>query len=138
VNSKLLNPVNKHKRKYIIQVEGSIDQKAIEQLSKGLTLNDKGKQYKTLPAEAEILEEPELPERNPPVRFRLNVPTSWLQLLIYQGKNRQVRKMTAAVGFPTLRLIRVQIEDFRLEKMENGWVKEVSKSDFYDNLKLKS
>lgn len=137
VNSKLLEPANKHKKKYYIQVEGLITSEAISQLEKGVRLNDKGNIYHTLPATAAIIEEPLLPERNPPVRFRKNIPTSWLELTIHEGKNRQVRKMTAAVGFPALRLVRVEIEDLRMEKMENEMVVEIDKSGFYSRLKLK-
>lgn len=137
VNAKLLEPGNKHKRKYLAQVEGEITDEALALLKKGVKLNDKGKTYQTLPAEAKSLEMPELPERNPPVRFRKNIPTSWVELIITEGKNRQVRKMTAAVGFPTLRLIRVEIEELRLSAFDNGLVEEVSKADFYSKLKLR-
>jgi len=137
VNSKLLEPSNKHKRKYFIQVEGTINEDAISKLEKGIRLNDKGNIYNTLPAKAAIIEEPVLPERNPPVRFRKNIPTSWLELTIHEGKNRQIRKMTAAVGFPTLRLVRVEIEDLRMVKMENEKIEEIDKATFYSRLKLK-
>ena len=137
VNSKLLEPSNKHKRKYIVQVEGEITEDALKLLEKGMQLNDKGNIYKTLPAIAAIIEEPALPDRNPPVRFRKSIPTSWIELIINEGKNRQVRKMVAAAGFPALRLIRVEIEDFKLDKMENGLVQEISKSEFYSKLKLR-
>jgi 23S rRNA pseudouridine2457 synthase len=137
VNSKLLEPSNKHKRTYYIQVEGLVTEEAIRQLEKGVRLNDKGDIYNTLPAKAAIIDEPQLPERNPPVRFRKNIPTSWLELTIHEGKNRQVRKMTAAVGFPTLRLVRMEIEDLKMEKMENELVQEIEKSVFYSKLKLR-
>lgn len=136
VNSKLLEPSNKHRRKYIVQVEGEMTNEALMQLEKGIKLNDKGSIYATMPAKAAIINPPLLPERIPPVRFRKNIPTSWIELIINEGKNRQVRKMTAAVGFPTLRLVRVEIEDLKLDKMENGWVQEISKSVFYSQLKL--
>ena len=136
VNSKLLEPSNKHRRKYIVQVEGEMTNEALMQLEKGIKLNDKGSIYATMPAKAAIINPPLLPERTPPVRFRKNIPTSWIELIINEGKNRQVRKMTASVGFPTLRLVRVEIEDLKLDKMENGWVQEISKSVFYSQLKL--
>ena len=136
VNSKLLEPANKHQRKYIIQLEGEVTNEALSLLEKGVKLNDKGTIYETLPAKATIVEAPELPERNPPVRFRKSIPTSWIELTIHEGKNRQIRKMTAAIGFPTLRLVRVSIEDLKLDKMENGIVQEISKSVFYSQLKL--
>jgi 23S rRNA pseudouridine2457 synthase len=137
VNAKLLLPENKHNRKYLVQLEGEITSTAIESMKKGVTLNDKGSVYKTRPAEIKIVESPPVPERNPPVRFRKNIPTSWIELVLQEGKNRQVRKMTAAVGFPTLRLIRMEIEGIRLEKFEKGWVKELRKDEFYSFLKLK-
>ncbi len=136
VNSKLLEPANKHQRKYIIQLEGEVTNEALSLLEKGVKLNDKGTIYETLPAKATIVDSPELPERNPPVRFRKSIPTSWIELTIHEGKNRQIRKMTAAIGFPTLRLVRVSIEDLKLDKMENGIVQEISKSVFYSQLKL--
>ncbi len=136
VNSKLLEPANKHRRKYLVQLEGEVTNEALVQLEKGVKLNDKGSKYETLPAKATIIIPPELPERNPPVRFRKSIPTSWIELIIHEGKNRQIRKMTAAIGFPTLRLVRVEIEDLKLEKMENGFVQEISKSVFYSQLKL--
>jgi 23S rRNA pseudouridine2457 synthase len=136
VNSKLLDPSKKHNRKYLVQVEGLITTEAIRQLEKGVRLNEKGNIYNTLPSKAEIIDEPELPERNPPVRFRKNIPTSWISLTIIEGKNRQVRKMTATVGFPALRLVRVSIEDLSIEKMENGYVQELQRSVFYSRLKL--
>ncbi len=136
VNSKLLEPANKHQRKYIVQLEGEVTNEALSLLEKGVKLNDKGTIYETLPAKATIVAPPELPERNPPVRFRKSIPTSWIELTIHEGKNRQIRKMTAAIGFPTLRLVRVSIEDLKLDKMENGIVQEISKSVFYSQLKL--
>ncbi len=136
VNSKLLEPANKHRRKYIVQLEGDVTNEALLLLEKGVKLNDKGTIYESLPAKATIVEPPELPERNPPVRFRKSIPTSWIELIIHEGKNRQIRKMTAAIGFPTLRLVRVAIEDLKLDKMENGLVQEISKSVFYSQLKL--
>ncbi|WP_439557515.1 pseudouridine synthase, partial [Dyadobacter sp.] len=106
LKTKLLEPRNKHTRTYYVQVEGEITAEACEQLSRGVVISINGKAYKTLPANARVIEEPPLPERNPPIRFRKNIPTTWLALTLREGKNRQVRRMTAAVGFPTLRLAR--------------------------------
>jgi 23S rRNA pseudouridine2457 synthase len=114
LKTKLLEPRNKHTRTYYVQVEGEVTQDACEQLSKGVTISINGKSYKTLPATAEMIDEPELPERDPPIRFRKNIPTSWLALTLREGKNRQVRRMTATVGFPTLRLVRWSIGKFSL------------------------
>jgi 23S rRNA pseudouridine2457 synthase len=137
VNSKLLLPAQKHKRKYLVQLEGDLTVEAIRLLAKGLVLNEKGKSYRTLPAEVKKIDAPPVPERNPPVRFRKSIPTSWCEMTLQEGKNRQVRKMTAAVGFPTLRLIRTEIENVRVEKFEKGWVRELEKNEFYNLLKLK-
>lgn len=139
VNSALLNPINAHERTYLVQVEGMIDDAAIQRLQKGLSININGKIYQTLPAGAMIIEEPDfIPERNPPIRFRKSIPTSWIKLTLIEGKNRQVRKMTAAAGFPTLRLIRSAIHLFSLKVMENGRVEEVEKAIFYSKTGLKN
>jgi len=114
---KIANPKNKIKKTYWVQVDKEITQEAIEQLKKGVMLKD----GKTKPAQARIIAEPEnLWERNPPVRFRKNIPTSWLELTISEGRNRQVRRMTAAVGFPTLRLVRCKIGEWALGGLQPG------------------
>ncbi|WP_044200100.1 pseudouridine synthase [Dyadobacter tibetensis] len=132
LKTKLLDPKNKHSKTYIAQVEGMVDPEACAQLRKGVMISINGKQYKTLPARARAIEEPQLPERTPPVRFRKTVPTSWLELIIHEGKNRQVRKMTAAAGLPTLRLVRqaigsVNLADYRISLP--GQVLELPKED---------
>jgi 23S rRNA pseudouridine2457 synthase len=121
----LLEPKFAHKRTYYVQVDGDITNEAIAQLSNGVTINVNGKLYNTNPAIAEKIDEPVLPERNPPIRYRKNIPTSWLSLTLTEGKNRQVRKMTAAVGFPTLRLVRYSIGMQTIDGMEAGQYKEV-------------
>ncbi len=118
---RLLDPSFAHKRTYFVQVEGDITQQAIKKLCSGVEISIDGKKYMTKKAEAEILPyEPELPERNPPIRFRQNIPTSWIALTLTEGKNRQVRRMTAAVGFPTLRLVRYAIGRINIEGMKSG------------------
>jgi 23S rRNA pseudouridine2457 synthase len=135
LNTKLLHPAYKHSRSYLVQVDGSITHEAVHQLEKGVTINIDGKLYHTLPAKARIVEEPGwLPERNPPIRTRKSVPTSWIELTLTEGKNRQVRKMTAAVGFPTLRLIRIAIEGIELGNLKPGDIKEISRNTIYSRL----
>ena len=120
-NHKLLNPEFKHEREYWVQVEGQVDEHALLQLERGVSISIDGKTYQTLPAKASLFKnEPKVPERNPPIRFRKNIPTSWLSLILNEGRNRQVRKMTAAVGFPTLRLIRYRIERLNVQGLEPG------------------
>ena len=121
LSHQLLEPKFAHKRTYLVQVEGSITKDAIDQLQKGVTINVDGKPYKTRPAIVKILSaSPEVPERNPPIRYRKEIPTSWISLTLTEGKNRQVRKMTAAVNFPTLRLIRFSIGDVNIEGYAAG------------------
>lgn len=125
LKTKLLEPRNKHYRTYYVQVEGMITEEACESLSKGVAISINGKSYQTLPARAVAIDNPQLPERNPPIRFRQNIPTSWVSISLYEGKNRQVRRMTAAVGFPTLRLVRWAIGNMVLGTMQPGEVQEV-------------
>jgi len=117
----LLDPSFAHPRTYWVQVEGLIDEEAIKKLQAGVMINVNGKMYRTKSAIAKIFEHaPDVPERNPPIRFRKNIPTSWLSLTLTEGKNRQVRKMTAAVGYPTLRLIRYSIGEITIQALEPG------------------
>lgn len=114
---KLLNPKFEHPRTYLAQVDGDITPEALKQLSKGVII----KGYHTRPCKAERVEAPEgLWDRVPPIRYRANISTSWVRLTLIEGKNRQVRHMTAAVGFPTLRLIRVQIGNIALDGLQPG------------------
>jgi 23S rRNA pseudouridine2457 synthase len=114
---RITDPKHKLPKTYWVQVEGVPDQAALKQLRDGVQLKD----GMTLPAGAELMDEPPgLWQRDPPVRFRKDIPTSWLQLTIREGKNRQVRRMTAAAGFPTLRLIRYAIGDWKLDGIPHG------------------
>lgn len=114
---KLLEPKFGHPRTYLVQVEGEPDDQAIQKLQQGVEI----KGYKTKRCQAEILPEaPDLPPRDPPVRFRKSIPTTWLEMTLTEGKNRQVRRMTAAVGHPTLRLVRWQIGNLSLEGLAPG------------------
>ena len=124
LKTRLLAPKNAHWRYYLVQVEGEPQEEDLEKLRAGglsIKLPSK-KRYACLPAQAERLEQPPaLPERDPPVRFRANIPTTWLRIGLREGKNRQIRKMTAAMGFPTLRLLRHQIGQWTMpENIQAG------------------
>ena len=119
---RLSDPGHKQPKTYWVQVEGIPDDAALSQLRKGVDLGD----YVTLPAKARKIAEPAgLWPRNPPIRFRQSIPTSWLELTISEGKNRQVRRMTAKVGYPTLRLVRKSVGDWTLDKLQPGEWKEL-------------
>ena len=119
VNHQLLHPSFEHKRTYWVQVDGAITQEAANALSKGVTINIDGMQYKTKAAIVKLLPDTlQVPDRNPPIRFRKSIPATWVSIEITEGKNRQVRKMFASVGFPVLRLIRAQIGSYTIEKMQ--------------------
>jgi len=138
LTNRLLSPKYQHKRTYLVQVDNDITEEACKKLEKGVEVSIDGSSYKTLPCEVVKTDMPDnLPERNPPVRFRKAIPTSWIKMTLTEGKNRQVRKMTAAVGFPTLRLIRISIEDIKLEKMLPGDVREFSRQEMYKLLKIR-
>lgn len=114
-NERLLHPKHAHERTYHVQVEGVPDESALEKLRRGVKLPD----FTTLPCKASLLEPaPPHPPRVPPIRERKTVPDAWIELTLIEGKNRQVRRMTAAVGFPTLRLIRVAIGKLRLAELK--------------------
>ena len=136
LNHRLLNPKFRHNRTYYVQVEGELTNEACQKLTQGVTISVDGKPYHTLPADARPLAEPDLPARNPPIRYRVSIPTSWLAISLHEGKNRQVRKMTAAVGFPTLRLVRWAIERLTAEGMAPGDVRELSRTEVVRGLQL--
>lgn len=117
----LLSPEKGHKRTYWVQVDGDITKEALQKLERGVTISINGKQHKTKRAIVEKFDgAPDVPDRNPPIRYRKEIPTSWIALTLTEGKNRQVRKMTATVGFPTLRLIRYSIGNLVLEGIGVG------------------
>jgi len=114
---RLTDPRFEHPKTYLAQVEKIPDEQAMDALRSGVMLSD----GPTRPAQVELLESPpELPERPVPIRFRKNVPTAWLRLVIHEGRNRQVRRMTAAVGFPTLRLVRIAVGPVQLGDLQPG------------------
>ena len=120
LQNKITDPKHKLEKTYLAQVEDEVTQEAINQLQKGVKLKD----GITRPAKAKIIDEPEwLWPRSPPIRERKNIPTSWIELKISEGKNRQVRRMTAAVGFPTLRLIRERVGEWELGGLPSGGFK---------------
>jgi len=121
LQARIADPRHKLAKTYWVQVEGEPSEVQLQQLRDGVQLND----GPTLPTEARLLETPELWERNPPVRFRKSIPTAWLELVIREGRNRQVRRMTAAVGLPTLRLVRVRIGPWSLDGLQPGEWKEL-------------
>jgi len=135
LNHQLLNPLFEHEREYWVQVEGEITEEAVMQMQQGLQLNIKGMLHHTKSTVVQIFNEaPAVEERDPPVRYRASVPTSWIKIILKEGKNRQVRKMTAHVGFPTLRLIRYRIEDIKLNEMKPGTMIELSQKSIYKKL----
>ena len=127
LNSRLLDPQHAHRREYWAQVERVPSAEALARLARGgIDLGD----YRTLPCRARLLEPPPaLPPRDPPIRFRKNVPDAWLALELVEGKNRQVRRMTAAVGHPTLRLLRVRIGGFVLADLAPGTWRELAPAE---------
>ncbi|PCH62136.1 MAG: pseudouridine synthase [Gammaproteobacteria bacterium] len=116
LQNKIASPKHKMSKTYWVQVEGEPDDKAIKTLINGVDLKD----GLTKPAKAKLIDEPNIWPRNPPVRERKSIPTSWLALTIKEGRNRQVRRMTAAVGYPTLRLIRYSVGSWTIEGIESG------------------
>lgn len=123
---KLLNPKNEKPKTYWALVERLPEEEALNKLRKGIKIED----YVTKPAKVKVLEpQPEIPPRDPPVRFRKTVQDFWIELTIVEGKNRQVRKMTAAIGHPTLRLIRMNIANLTLGNLAPGEWKEIARGD---------
>lgn len=116
LQARISDPKYKMPKCYLVQVEGEVTDKALDALRKGVVLKD----GVTLPASAERIDAPDLWPRDPPVRFRKTVPDGWIKLTITEGRNRQVRRMTAAVGFPTLRLVRWSVGEWTLDGLGQG------------------
>jgi 23S rRNA pseudouridine2457 synthase len=123
----LSHPKHEHKKTYWVQVEGDIEEESINQLQKGVVI----KGYRTKPCKVKKIMAPVVFPREPPIRERRNIPTSWMEITLVEGKNRQVRRMTANVGYPTLRLIRIQIENLNLGKLEPGSWKFVREDELW-------
>lgn len=124
--ARLLDPRHGHPRTYHVQVEGAPDEAVLRTLAAG-GIDLKG--HRTLPCQARLLGDPGYPPRDPPVRYRKSVPDCWIELVLTEGKNRQVRRMTAAVGFPTLRLIRAAIGGLKLAEIAPGSWRELTADD---------
>lgn len=138
LNHLLLHPKHQHEREYWVQVEGLITPEALQHLATGITISIDGKPHRTMPCKVYKMDEPpKVHERIPPIRFRKEIPVSWISLSITEGKNRQVRRMTAAVGFPTLRLLRYRIENITLDGLTPGGIKELTRHQLYNNLRIK-
>lgn len=124
----LLNPKNNHEREYYVQIEGEATTKELEPLKHGVVIE----KQMTKPAKVKLIQEPPfLWKRNPPVRERKTVPTCWISLTLTEGRNRQVRKMTAATGHPTLRLIRYRIIGVTVEGLQPGDVRKITKEELF-------
>lgn len=137
LNNLLLNPKNLKTKVYFAQVEGEFSSQASKELSKGVRITVDKKPYDTLPADAKKVEKPKfIWERVPPVRYRKEIPTTWVKIEIQEGKNRQVRKMLAAVGFPVLRLIRAKIEDLDLNRIQPGDIQVYNQQEIYRKLRI--
>ena len=135
LNNKLLNPNYGHKRTYWIEVDGKPDETALKQLKAGVEIKVSGKIHQTKPALVSIIK-PNVVERDPPVNYIKHPIRTWLQISLTEGKNRQVRRMTAKVGHPTLRLMRVAIEDLNLEPLKSGEITQISEKAIYKKLNL--
>jgi 23S rRNA pseudouridine2457 synthase len=123
---RLSDPKFAHPRTYWTQVEGIPEEKSLRRLREGVIIQG----YRTRPAMAHLLPaEPALPPRDPPIRYRKTVPTAWIEITLTEGRNRQVRRMTAAVGHPTLRLVRIAIGTLRLEGLATGQWRELSTAE---------
>lgn len=135
LNHRLLHPLFQHEREYWVQVDGAITSQAVCELEKGVIISVEGKKHLTLPASVSFFtNEPLVPPRNPPIRFRKEIPATWIRMVVKEGKNRQVRKMTASVGFPTLRLIRYRIENITIDGLQPGNLVKVSRKQIYEQL----
>ena len=121
----LLNPENKHDREYLSQVEGIPSDSELKTLEEGVIIEKRI----TLPAKVKMIKSPEIWERIPTIRERKNIPSSWISLVITEGRNRQVRKMTAAIGHPTLRLIRVRIKNILLQGLKPGEMRKLTREE---------
>jgi len=131
LTDRLLNPVNGHEREYLAQVEGIPEKESLEQLEKGVIIEGR----MTLPAKAKLLENVNLSPRVPPIRERKTIPVSWVSVTVTEGKYRQVRKMTAKIGHPTLRLLRVRMENILLGELKSGEARKLTEAELNELFK---
>ncbi|HXB42779.1 MAG TPA: pseudouridine synthase [Puia sp.] len=137
LNHQLLDPSFSHEREYWAEVEGEIDEFALQRLQPGVDISIDGKSFKTKPCIAGTFPgAPLVAERNPPIRFRKNIPTSWARLILTEGKNRQARKMFAKVGYPVLRLIRYRIEKITIDGLQPGEMRTIGEKEIYRLLSI--
>jgi len=136
LNHKLLNPQNNHQRTYWVEVEGAPTEAAINLLKAGVEINVNGKRHTTKEAEVSVIH-PDVQERAPTVNYTKHPIRTWLEIKLTEGKNRQVRRMTAKVGHPTLRLIRVAIEELKLGALSSGEMVQISEKVIHQKLKIK-
>lgn len=135
LKTNLLDPSAENEKSYWVQLEGSVDSEAIHKLEKGVEIKLKSGYYRTKPCKVSILDKPDVGVRNPPIRERKNIPTSWLEITIIEGKNRQIRKMCASVGFPCLRLIRSKIKSISFIDVLPGEIRQLTKIELKTLLK---
>ncbi len=137
LNERLLHPRYAHERTYWVQVEGAPGEQDLEPLRNGMEIRVNKAVYRTRPARVQRIPPPPVGERNPPIRFRKHIPDTWLEIQLTEGKNRQVRKMCAAAGFPVLRLIRCAIGGLTLEGMQSGEVRIIEKKVLLQKMGIK-
>ncbi|WP_420318899.1 pseudouridine synthase [Ekhidna sp.] len=135
LNNRLLNPKFNHKRTYWVEVDGAPDNESLEMLRSGVEINVNGKAHHTKSAKVEVIT-PNIAERLPPVNYKKHPHRTWLQIELTEGKNRQVRRMTAKAGHPTLRLVRVAIEQLKLQPLKSGEITQISEKVIYKKLNL--
>ncbi len=136
INHRLMDPKWGHHRTYWVQVDGAIKEEDLTPFREGFDVRINKKTHRTQPAKTKIIDHPIIEPRVPPIRVRKNIPTSWIELTLTEGKNRQVRKMCATIGYPTLRLIRYSIENINISSLSIGDVVEIDQNSFYNELQL--